>query len=162
MMPVISGTLSPIKARVRLITSGALGGRQRRPLAGMAIDEYGADALRRRAILQQPVVALPVDGEVVGERQDGGDGDAFQRDGSSCANKLLFQAHAAGAEDARVHELQIGRDARSEIHLGEHVLLSRAPGAISVSTSPSAREPEHRALGDEGDVLAPLAGEAAA
>jgi hypothetical protein len=52
--------------------------RQRAALTRMPVDEDGRDAVEAGTIVEQPGIAIPVNRQVVLERQHGGDGDAAQ------------------------------------------------------------------------------------
>jgi hypothetical protein len=52
--------------------------RQRATLARMPVNKDGRDAIRASAIIKQPGITIPVNRQVVLEREHGGDGDAAQ------------------------------------------------------------------------------------
>src|SRR6185369_3513196 len=73
--------------------------------------------------------------------------------------EALRDAHGPGAEDARIHVLQLRADARPKAHMGEDVLLQARARRDLGQGHAAVLQFEHGALGDIADVLAALRGE---
>ena len=77
MTPDSSGFL-PIMRRVSWMTRTRVESIERRTLPGMSVHEYRGRAIGNGAMLQQAMVAAPIDVAFVGERQHGRDNEATQ------------------------------------------------------------------------------------
>src|SRR6266567_9161377 len=73
--------------------------------------------------------------------------------------EALRDPHGPGAEDARIHVLQLRADARPKAHMGEDILLEASARRDLGQRYAAVLQLEHGALGDVADVLAPLRGE---
>src|SRR3984885_10890371 len=74
-------------------------------------------------------------------------------------DEVLADTHWPDPEDARVHVLEVGTDARLETHMGQNVLLQTYPRGDLGQGNAAVLQLEHGAFGNVGHLLAALRGQ---